>query len=272
MEAESRIFAETRAPRMETHGRWRRRIGGDRLRRLRPVRPPAVRAGARGQARRHGRHAPARVARRGRPVRHREHRGRRRRSSRRDDVDLVYIATPPFLHHPQAMAALEAGKHVICEKPLAMTVAPGRRDDRRRPAARPAARRQPDAALQPALRRRPPAGRDRVLGELLHGIFENYASDENLPAGPLVLGPVQERRHLHRARRPLLRPLRRLARAAAGSRRPRSGSGPGTADRGAGPVHRPLRRRRPWSTSTTASTRPAGWTARSCAWCSSAAT
>ena len=40
----------------------------------------------------------------------------------RDDVDLVYIATPPFLHHPQAMAALEAGKHVICEKPLAMTL------------------------------------------------------------------------------------------------------------------------------------------------------
>jgi len=36
------------------------------------------------------------------------------------DIDLVYIATPPFLHHPQALAALEAGKHVICEKPLAM--------------------------------------------------------------------------------------------------------------------------------------------------------
>src|ERR1700752_3570227 len=40
----------------------------------------------------------------------------------RDDVDLVYIATPPFLHHIQVMAALEAGKHVICEKPLAMTL------------------------------------------------------------------------------------------------------------------------------------------------------
>ena len=40
-----------------------------------------------------------------------------------DDVDLVYIATPPFLHYPQALAALRAGKHVICEKPLALTVA-----------------------------------------------------------------------------------------------------------------------------------------------------
>src|SRR5580704_15602710 len=35
-------------------------------------------------------------------------------------VDLVYIATPPFLHYAQARAALLAGKHVICEKPLAL--------------------------------------------------------------------------------------------------------------------------------------------------------
>src|SRR2546423_13549327 len=41
----------------------------------------------------------------------------------REDINLVYIATPPFLHHPQAMKALQAGKHVICEKPLALTVA-----------------------------------------------------------------------------------------------------------------------------------------------------
>ena len=40
----------------------------------------------------------------------------------RPDVDLVYIATPPFLHHEQALRALVAGKHVICEKPLAMSV------------------------------------------------------------------------------------------------------------------------------------------------------
>src|SRR5262245_54712772 len=40
----------------------------------------------------------------------------------RDDIDLIYIATPPFLHHEQAIEALRAGKHVICEKPLAMTM------------------------------------------------------------------------------------------------------------------------------------------------------
>jgi len=41
---------------------------------------------------------------------------------RRAEIDLVHIATPPFTHSALAMAALEAGKHVLCEKPLALTV------------------------------------------------------------------------------------------------------------------------------------------------------
>lgn len=40
-----------------------------------------------------------------------------------DTINTVYIATPNALHVPQALAALEAGKHVICEKPLAVTKA-----------------------------------------------------------------------------------------------------------------------------------------------------
>ena len=36
-------------------------------------------------------------------------------------VDIVHLATPNHLHHPHARAALLAGKHVVCEKPLAMT-------------------------------------------------------------------------------------------------------------------------------------------------------
>lgn len=36
-------------------------------------------------------------------------------------VDAVYIATPVFLHAPQAVQALRAGKHVLCEKPVAMS-------------------------------------------------------------------------------------------------------------------------------------------------------
>lgn len=99
----------------------------------------------------------------------------------RADIDLVYIATPPFLHYSQALAALEAGKHVICEKPLALTIE------------------QADEMIDLA------RGRDRLLvanlmqrynpladaigrliklktlGEPLHGYFENYAADEGLP-------------------------------------------------------------------------------------------
>ena len=39
------------------------------------------------------------------------------------DVDAVIVATPTTTHHPLALASLEAGKHVLCEKPLAATVA-----------------------------------------------------------------------------------------------------------------------------------------------------
>lgn len=42
------------------------------------------------------------------------------------DVELVDLCTPTPLHAPQVIAALNAGKHVICEKPLARTSAEAR--------------------------------------------------------------------------------------------------------------------------------------------------
>lgn len=39
----------------------------------------------------------------------------------RADIDAVGITTPHHLHHPLALAAMEAGKSVFCEKPLALT-------------------------------------------------------------------------------------------------------------------------------------------------------
>jgi predicted dehydrogenase len=45
----------------------------------------------------------------------------------RDDVQLIDIAAPGSLHAPIAIAALQAGKHVLCEKPLANTLAEAER-------------------------------------------------------------------------------------------------------------------------------------------------
>jgi predicted dehydrogenase len=42
------------------------------------------------------------------------------------DIDAVHICTPNSLHFPMAKAALEAGKHVLCEKPLTTSVAEAR--------------------------------------------------------------------------------------------------------------------------------------------------
>lgn len=39
---------------------------------------------------------------------------------RRDDIDAVAIITPPKAHHALSLAALDAGRHVLCEKPFAM--------------------------------------------------------------------------------------------------------------------------------------------------------
>lgn len=48
-----------------------------------------------------------------------------RRLIERDDIDVIDIATPQHLHAEIALAAAKAGKHLFCEKPLAMTSTQG---------------------------------------------------------------------------------------------------------------------------------------------------
>ena len=129
----------------------------------------------------------------------------------RPDVELVYIATPPFLHYAQARAALRAGKHVIVEKPLAITVEQAdelvalARDTRRLLVTNLMQRYNPLFAQVKRWSTRSFSatcctGRSRTTRVT------------KTCGGPLVLGPDEERRDLHRARRPFLRPVRGLAR------------------------------------------------------------
>jgi predicted dehydrogenase len=112
-----------------------------------------------------------------------------RRLVERDDIDLIDITTPGSLHAEIASAALAAGKHVLCEKPLANTVA-----EARRMAA--AARAAADHGIQSMVGfnyRRTPAlslARDMVaegrLGEIRH-VRALYLQDWiNDPDFPLV--------------------------------------------------------------------------------------
>ena len=99
----------------------------------------------------------------------------------RDDLDIVHIATPPGTHRMLSEQAMQAGKHVLCEKPLATTI-----DDAEAMAA--TARRLNRVLAANLIMRYDPLChavkrimRERLLGEPLHGFFENYAKDEPLP-------------------------------------------------------------------------------------------
>lgn len=97
------------------------------------------------------------------------------------DIDLVYIATPPGLHHRQASTALRSGRHVLVEKPLATTLADARAletlavEKRLVCVANLIERYNP---LAHAVRR---VIDSRILGGLVHGLFVNEAADEGLP-------------------------------------------------------------------------------------------
>lgn len=100
-----------------------------------------------------------------------------------DAVDLIYIATPPYLHAQQSMQALEAGKHVICEKPAALHTTDAE-------ALAAFARSKGLLYVVNLMQRYNPLYAavktiidEKWLGDVVHGFFENYASDEKLVPG-----------------------------------------------------------------------------------------
>ncbi len=99
-----------------------------------------------------------------------------------ENIDLVYIATPPFLHYQQSKQALLAGKHVICEKPAALKTIEAEELSLL------AASKNLLYAVNLMQRYNPLYNivdkiiNQKILGNFLHGFFENYASDENLDA------------------------------------------------------------------------------------------
>lgn len=106
----------------------------------------------------------------------------------RDDVDLVDICTPGDTHAEMAIAALEAGKRVLCEKPLANSVAEA---EAMAAAARPAAARGVRAMCGftyrrvPAVRLMADLVADGAIGTLRH-IRASYLQDWLVdPAAPM---------------------------------------------------------------------------------------
>jgi len=96
------------------------------------------------------------------------------------EIDVVYLATPPSMHHRQARAALRAGKHVLVEKPLATSLADAQELEA-------VAARHGLVCVANLVERYNPLAEamrrlieSRILGGLIHGLFMNEAADEGL--------------------------------------------------------------------------------------------
>lgn len=105
----------------------------------------------------------------------------------RDDIDLIDICSPGNTHAEIAIAALRAGKHVLCEKPLANTVAEA---EEMAAAAAEAARRGTFAMCGYSYRRTPALalakrmvddGRLGTIRQVRAQYLQDWLSDENAP-------------------------------------------------------------------------------------------
>ncbi len=111
------------------------------------------------------------------------------------DIEMVTITAPNSLHAQMTVDIAQAGKHVVCEKPLCMTLEEADRDDRRLPQEGRAADVRGGAVLHAQVRQGQADGRPGRVRQGVHGQAEREALR---PARGLVLGcPEVRRRRVH---------------------------------------------------------------------------
>lgn len=98
------------------------------------------------------------------------------------NVEIVALNTPPFLHAQQGLRALEAGKHLFCEKPLALTMPEG--EALANAAQRAGTRLTVDYVMRqnPLWTAAANIAASGVLGKLLHMDLANHAAGLSLPS------------------------------------------------------------------------------------------
>jgi predicted dehydrogenase len=106
-----------------------------------------------------------------------------------EDINLIYISTPPNLHYEQSKAVLLAGKHVICEKPAALD--PAHAEELYELAEKKGLLYVVNLMQRynPLYQKVTKLIESKLLGEFLHGYFENYASDEALSPSHWMWNP-----------------------------------------------------------------------------------
>jgi predicted dehydrogenase len=96
------------------------------------------------------------------------------------DVDVIVLATPPAAHADAAVTALRAGKHVFCEKPMALTVEDAARVEAESRTSRGVFLVDHVLRYNPVLRLLQRLVQEQLLDPLRRFAFENDASDEDL--------------------------------------------------------------------------------------------